>query len=146
VRPQHVVFGRVVEGMDVIKQMERQGTKNDGKTLQKVYIKDCGVVSTEAVPRTIAASSSTAAPSSAAASASPQQPVVFFDVSIGNKPAGRIVMQLRADVVPRTAENFRQLCTGEAGVGRSGKKLHFKGSKWPAVIRSSSHAVFPLCV
>ena len=35
-------------------------------------------------------------------------------------------VQLRADVVPKTAENFRQLCTGEAGVGRAGKKLHFK--------------------
>lgn len=37
-------------------------------------------------------------------------------------------VQLRADVVPKTAENFRALCTGEKGVGRSGKPLHFKGS------------------
>ena len=35
------------------------------------------------------------------------------DVSIGEVPAGRIRMELFADVVPRTAENFRQLCTGE---------------------------------
>jgi len=39
-----------------------------------------------------------------------------------------VVVQLRADVVPKTAENFRALCTGEKGVGRSGKPLHFKGS------------------
>lgn len=39
-------------------------------------------------------------------------PRVFFDVVIGEEAAGRIVIELRADVVPRTAENFRQLCTG----------------------------------
>jgi hypothetical protein len=38
----------------------------------------------------------------------------------------RFRVQLRADVVPKTSENFRKLCTGEAGVGTSGKKLHFK--------------------
>merc|ERR1712061_754503 len=48
--------------------------------------------------------------------------------------AGRIVMELRADVAPKTAENFRALCTGEKGMGRSGKPLHFKGSAFHRVI------------
>ena len=41
-------------------------------------------------------------------------PVVYFDVAIAGRPAGRIEFTLRADVVPRTAENFRCLCTGAA--------------------------------
>merc|ERR1740115_85415 len=61
-------------------------------------------------------------------------PIVFFDMTIGGKPAGRIEMTLRADVVPKTAENFRALCTGEKGVGASGKPLHFKASKFHRVI------------
>merc|ERR1712124_33191 len=44
------------------------------------------------------------------------------------------IMELRADVVPKTAENFRALCTGEKGTGRSGKPLHFKGSSFHRVI------------
>jgi len=55
-------------------------------------------------------------------------------VTIGGKPAGRIEMTLRADVVPKTVENFRCLCTGEKGVGKSGKPLHFKGSAFHRVI------------
>ncbi|EFN58919.1 hypothetical protein CHLNCDRAFT_29941 [Chlorella variabilis] len=61
-------------------------------------------------------------------------PRVFFDVTAGSTPLGRIVMELRADVVPKTAENFRCLCTGEKGTGRSGKPLHFKGSTFHRVI------------
>ena len=53
-------------------------------------------------------------------------PRTFMDIQIGDEPAQRIEMTLYADVVPRTAENFRALCTGEAGVGRKGKKLYFK--------------------
>ncbi len=49
---------------------------------------------------------------------SSENPVVFFDISIGGSPKGRIEMELRADIVPKTADNFRCLCTGEKGVGR----------------------------
>ena len=61
-------------------------------------------------------------------------PTVFFDISFDGAPAGRVVFELFADVTPRTAENFRALCTGEKGVGKSGKPLHYKGSGFHRVI------------
>ena len=48
-------------------------------------------------------------------------PLVYFDMTIGGLAAGRIEMTLRADVVPKTAENIRCLCTGEKGNAPSGK-------------------------
>jgi peptidyl-prolyl isomerase D len=60
---------------------------------------------------------------------------VFFDVTIGGKNAGRIVFELYNDLVPKTAENFRALCTGEKGTTSSGKPLHYKGSIFHRVIK-----------
>jgi cyclophilin family peptidyl-prolyl cis-trans isomerase len=51
-------------------------------------------------------------------------PVVFFDIEIAGEFAGRIEMELRSDVVPTTAENFRALCTGERGFGFKGSAFH----------------------
>merc|ERR1712188_347076 len=51
-------------------------------------------------------------------------PVCFFDMTADGTPLGRIEMTLRADVVPKTAENFRAPCTGEKGFGFKGSKFH----------------------
>ena len=51
-------------------------------------------------------------------------PKVFFDVTMDGEAAGRIIMQLRKDIVPKTADNFRQLCTGEPGYGYKGCPFH----------------------
>ncbi|CAH9075214.1 unnamed protein product [Cuscuta epithymum] len=61
---------------------------------------------------------------------------VYFDVEIEGKPAGRVIIGLFGKTVPKTAENFRALCTGEKGIGKSGKPLHFRGSKFHRIIPS----------
>ncbi|KAG8742501.1 peptidyl-prolyl cis-trans isomerase cpr6 [Ceratobasidium sp. 414] len=59
---------------------------------------------------------------------------VYFDITIGGTAAGRITFKLYSDIVPKTAENFRALCTGEKGMGSQGKKLHYQGSGFHRVI------------
>lgn len=57
-------------------------------------------------------------------SAAAANPKVFFDIAIGDGKPERIVMELFADVVPKTAENFRQLATHEKGFGFKGSIFH----------------------
>ncbi|CAO1598252.1 Peptidyl-prolyl cis-trans isomerase H [Xanthoria calcicola] len=64
----------------------------------------------------------------------PANPVVFFDLTLGGEPLGRIKMELFANIVPRTAENFRQFCTGECKDPR-GLPQGYKGSKFHRVIK-----------
>ena len=64
-----------------------------------------------------------------------QRPQVYMDVVIGGRPTGRIVIELQQDIVPKTCENFRCLCTGERGTSRvSGAKLHLQGTRFHRVI------------
>ncbi|KAK6946412.1 Cyclophilin-type peptidyl-prolyl cis-trans isomerase domain, partial [Dillenia turbinata] len=59
---------------------------------------------------------------------------VFMDVDIDGQRIGRMVIGLYGEVVPKTAENFRALCTGEKGKSASGKKLHYKGTPFHRII------------
>ena len=56
--------------------------------------------------------------------AEPELPRIFLDVTANGVALGRIVIELRSDVVPTTAENFRALCTGEKGFGYKGSTFH----------------------
>jgi len=63
-------------------------------------------------------------------------PIVFLDINVAHQRLGRVVIELFKDEVPKTAENFRALCTGEKGIGeKTGKPLHYKGSSFHRVIK-----------
>jgi len=113
----HVVFGIVTSGEEIVKRMEKLGS-GSGKTRKRVVISDCGMLKQS---------------SAAATSSSGNQP--FFDISIGGVPKGKIVFELYDSVVPKTAKNFRALCTGSSSrKAKTGHKLHYKGSIFHRVI------------
>ncbi|EPE07070.1 peptidyl-prolyl cis-trans isomerase [Ophiostoma piceae UAMH 11346] len=62
-----------------------------------------------------------------------QNPIVFFDITLGGEPLGRVTFELFEDVVPKTTENFRQFATGEA-TDSQGKPRGYKGSKFHRII------------
>ncbi|CAN7032183.1 hypothetical protein BRARA_H01166 [Brassica rapa] len=59
---------------------------------------------------------------------------VFLDIDIEGQRLGRIVIGLYGNVVPKTVENFRALCTGEKGQASSGKPLHYKGTQFHRIV------------
>jgi cyclophilin family peptidyl-prolyl cis-trans isomerase len=67
--------------------------------------------------------------------ASKDNPKVYFDITIGGNYIGRMVFLLYADVTPKTAANFKALCTGEKGNASTGQPLHYKGSTFHRVIK-----------
>eukprot|EP00759_Apiculatamorpha_spiralis_P000549 PhF_6_TR10194/c0_g1_i2/m.15807/K01802/E5.2.1.8; peptidylprolyl isomerase len=72
-----------------------------------------------------------------AAAPQPKNPIVFMDINVSGRPIGRMTFELYADTVPKTAENFRALCTGEKGRTSGwggGVPLHFKGSTFHRII------------
>jgi len=139
----HCVFGKVVEGLDLVKKIESHGNQ-DGKTKKRIEITNCGEIGggapSPASTKRKAEEGEVAAPAKEAKkTAAPGDdgpgggnPKVFFSVQIGDKPPQQIEFELFKSVTPKCAENFRALCTGEKSA--PGKKLHYKGSGFHRII------------
>jgi len=136
----HTVFGRVVQGGDVVQKMESCGTQS-GKPRSKIKILDCGQLQLQGQEdqnqdqngQQVAQEHGRAANAERAQSSSGNTRV-FFDISANGKKLGRVQMELFDDITPKCAENFRCLCTGEKGTTKRGKPLHFKGSIFHRII------------
>ncbi|XP_063222842.1 peptidyl-prolyl cis-trans isomerase E isoform X2 [Bacillus rossius redtenbacheri] len=92
-----------------------------GETLDKGKDKDVDQDSDSAAAKRTGETSDTSEPE---AKKSKKNPQVYFDIKVGKTSIGRIIIMLRPDVVPKTAENFRCLCTHEKGFGYQGSTFH----------------------
>ena len=118
----HVVFGRVVKGMEVVDKMESCGSSS-GETNAKVVILNCGQIGqTAQAGQTM---QNVQAPQMGQYNKPTSgRPRCFFDIAIGNSIIGKIIFELYSDITPKTCENFRALCTGEKGFGYKGCPFH----------------------
>ena len=92
--------------------------KHAGKTLDEADSSEAVTGNGEAVPVETTGKDGEPAPKRTT------NPRVYMKVRIGSENVGRIVIEVFSDVVPRTAENFRCLCTGEKGFGYKGSPIH----------------------
>ncbi|KAL3872424.1 hypothetical protein ACJMK2_040351 [Sinanodonta woodiana] len=98
---------------------------NFGMTAQNAgFVQGSGNMQDNSQTSMVSTNQQSAVPQSISGNTSNLRPRVFFDIQIGGRQAGRIVIELRSDIVPYTAENFRALCTGEMGFGYRGSTFH----------------------
>ncbi|KAH0502106.1 Peptidyl-prolyl cis-trans isomerase E [Microtus ochrogaster] len=119
------LFGRTIR-VNLAKPMRiKEGSSrpvwSDDDWLKKFFGKTLEENKEEEGPEPPKAETQEGEPATKKARSNPQ---VYMDIKIGNKPAGRIQMLLRSDVVPMTAENFHCLCTHEKGFGFKGSSFH----------------------
>ncbi|XP_074043422.1 putative inactive peptidyl-prolyl cis-trans isomerase-like 6 isoform X2 [Macrotis lagotis] len=65
-----------------------------------------------------------------------KRPMVFLEITINQKPIGRLLFELYADLCPKTCVNFRTLCTGKAGYSQSGLRLHYRNTIFHRLVKN----------
>jgi len=130
----HVVFGRVIDGLEIVRAMERCGT-GSGNVKNTVKISDSGELQPGKLLGKRKSASDVKEEVDPNKKPAADRPRVWMEITQNGKVLGKIEFSLYKDIVPKTAENFRCLCTGEKGKAKSGAKLHFKGSTFHRVIK-----------
>eukprot|EP01065_Artemidia_motanka_P020861 TRINITY_DN248_c0_g1_i1.p1 TRINITY_DN248_c0_g1~~TRINITY_DN248_c0_g1_i1.p1 ORF type:complete len:511 (+),score=239.30 TRINITY_DN248_c0_g1_i1:76-1533(+) len=119
-----------VRGLSAAKQAEKEASKKQKAMMKGMF----GGVAKHREEQEQRKEKEEAEARAAREAARKDNPKVFFDMTIGGEPAGKVVFELYKHCAPKTAENFRALCTGEKGTGTSGKPLHYKGCAFHRII------------